>query len=151
MNHNKVKSAGSEENNKGRSLIPGLKQDKNAASNGGSSVRTTNISIRFHSTDNSSKTQIDIFNLKDSRETPEVHIVTSNVINEDIKTNSVTLEDNGLQVMINSSVNKNVKHVPDKGRKAVIKHDHGMTVNKSSQEGAKINLHVTGKHNFSFQ
>ncbi|XP_061482638.1 uncharacterized protein LOC133384859 isoform X2 [Rhineura floridana] len=138
--HNKVKGAGTEEDKKKITLLPGLKQDKIAGNNGGRSVRTTNITIRFHSADNSSKTQIDIYNLKDPREVPEVHIVASNIINQGIKSDSVVLKDNGLQVIVNSSVDKNVKHILEKGRrKALIISDHG----KSTAEGSERNPSLT--------
>ncbi|XP_053241258.1 uncharacterized protein LOC128412406 [Podarcis raffonei] len=128
---NKVKGAGTEEE---ITLLPGLKQDKNAGNNDGKSVRATNITVRFLSADNSSRTEIDIYNLKDSREVPEIHVVASNIMNQGIKTDTVVLKGNGLQVVVNSSVDNNAKHIPEKGRRtALILPDHG----KTTADGSK--------------
>ncbi|CAI5771934.1 Hypothetical predicted protein [Podarcis lilfordi] len=128
---NKVKGAGTEEE---ITLLPGLKQDNNAGNNAGRSVRATNITVRFLSADNSSRTEIDIYNLKDPREVPEIHVVASNIMNQGIKTDTVVLKGNGLQVVVNSSVDNNAKHIPEKGRRtALILPDHG----KTTADGSK--------------
>ncbi|XP_034274830.1 uncharacterized protein LOC117666327 [Pantherophis guttatus] len=141
VRHNKVKGGGSEENGKEGALLPDLKQDKTAGNNGGRSLRTTNITVRFHSPDNSSETQIDIYNLKDSREVPEVHIVANNIINQGLKMDSVTLKDNGMQVIVNSSVDKKMKHIKGR-RKTPIKLDGGIT-GESTPKSSKTNHPAT--------
>ncbi|XP_042313641.1 uncharacterized protein LOC121925492 isoform X7 [Sceloporus undulatus] len=142
--HNKVKGAGTEDDRKKRSVLSDLKQDNSAGNNDGKSVRTTNITLRIHSTDNTSQTQIDIYNFKESSEVPEVHIVASSIIKQGIKIDSVVLKDSGLQVIVNSSVDKRVKHIPAKGRrKSLIKCDHGIT-GKNTPESTTENSPVTG-------
>ncbi|XP_026524776.1 uncharacterized protein LOC113412990 [Notechis scutatus] len=126
VRHKKVKGGGSEEDGKEGALLPDFKRDKTAGNNGGRSLRTSNITVRFHSPDNSSETQIDIYNLKDSREVPEVHIVATNIINQGLKMDSVALKDNGMQVIVNSSVDKKMKHIKGR-RKTPIKLDGGIT------------------------
>ncbi|XP_042313636.1 uncharacterized protein LOC121925492 isoform X2 [Sceloporus undulatus] len=141
--HNKVKGAGTEDDRKKRSVLSDLKQDNSAGNNDGKSVRTTNITLRIHSTDNTSQTQIDIYNFKESSEVPEVHIVASSIIKQGIKIDSVVLKDSGLQVIVNSSVDKRVKHIPAKGRrKSLIKCDHGIT-GKNTPESTTENSPVT--------
>ncbi|XP_042313638.1 uncharacterized protein LOC121925492 isoform X4 [Sceloporus undulatus] len=145
--HNKVKGAGTEDDRKKRSVLSDLKQDNSAGNNDGKSVRTTNITLRIHSTDNTSQTQIDIYNFKESSEVPEVHIVASSIIKQGIKIDSVVLKDSGLQVIVNSSVDKRVKHIPAKGRrKSLIKCDHGIT-GKNTPESTTENSPVTGNPN----
>ncbi|XP_070607256.1 uncharacterized protein [Erythrolamprus reginae] len=141
VRHNKVKGGGSEEDGKEGALLPDLKQDKPAGNNGGRSLRTTNITVRFHSPDNSSETQIDIYNLKDSREVPEVHIVATNIINQGLKMDSVALKDNGMQVIVNSSVHKKMKRIKGR-RKTPIKLDGGIT-GRSTPRSSKTNHPAT--------
>lgn len=143
VKHNKVKGGGSEEDGKEGALLSDLKQDKTAGNNGGRSLRTTNITIRFHSPDNSSETQIDIYNLKDSREVPEVHIVANNIINQGLKMDSVALKDNGMQVIVNSSVDKKMKRIKGR-RKASIKLGGGIT-GENAPKSNKTNHPITGK------
>ncbi|XP_053166603.1 uncharacterized protein LOC128351246 [Hemicordylus capensis] len=121
---NEVEGVETEEDKNGRTLLSD--QDKNAGNFDGRSIKTTNITLRFHSTDNSSTTLIDIYNLNDSIETPEVHIVVSNIMTQGIKSDSVIFKDNGLQVIVNSSVDKEVTHIPEKRRKTLIKLDRDM-------------------------
>ncbi|KAG8137543.1 hypothetical protein E2320_004777 [Naja naja] len=144
VRHKKVKGGGSEEDGKEGALLPDFKQDKTAGKNGGRSLRTTNITVRFHSPDNSSETQIDIYNLKDSRVVPEVHIVATNIINQGLKMDSVALKDNGMQVIVNSSVDKKMKHIKGR-RKTPIKLDGGIT-GESLPRSSKTNHPKTAQN-----
>ncbi|XP_039373008.1 uncharacterized protein LOC120392230 isoform X3 [Mauremys reevesii] len=107
--YKKVDNEEKEEGKKKRMLFPDLEQDKNTGNNKDRLTRT-NITIRFHSNDNSSQTQIDIYNLKNSRANPEVHIVASNIIDQQNKINSVVVQDDVLQVTVNSSLDKKIQN-----------------------------------------
>ncbi|XP_044845187.1 uncharacterized protein LOC123350595 isoform X2 [Mauremys mutica] len=107
--YKKVDNEKKEEGKKKRMLFPDLEQDKNTGNNKDRLTRT-NITIRFHSNDNSSQTQIDIYNLKNSRANPEVHIIASNIIDEQNKINSVVVQDDVLQVTVNSSLDKKIQN-----------------------------------------
>ncbi|XP_060129353.1 uncharacterized protein LOC118085752 [Zootoca vivipara] len=142
---NNVKGAGTEED---ITLLPALKQDKDAGNNGGRSLRKANITVRFLSADNSSRTEIDIYNLNDPREVPEVHVIASNIMNQGIKTDTVVLKGNGLQVVVNSSVDNNAKHIPEKGRRtALIVPVHG----KTTADGSKRNHPFTVPESLAYQ
>ncbi|XP_038262549.1 uncharacterized protein LOC119857243 isoform X8 [Dermochelys coriacea] len=107
--YKKVDNEKKEEGKKKSMLFPDLEQDKNTGNNKDRLTRT-NITIRLHSNDNSSQTQIDIYNLKNSRANPEVHIVASNIIDQQNKINSVVVQDDVLQVTINSSLDKKIQN-----------------------------------------
>ncbi|XP_067419642.1 uncharacterized protein [Emydura macquarii macquarii] len=134
--YKKVNNAKKEESKKKRILFPDLEQDKNTGNNK-DRVTRTNITIRFHSKDNSSQTQIDIYNLKNSRVNPEVHIVASNIIDQQNKINSVVVQDDVLQVTVNSSVDKKIRDNKKVRRKSLAKIEAGNVEGNSTDSNRK--------------
>ncbi|XP_050804615.1 uncharacterized protein LOC127048757 isoform X1 [Gopherus flavomarginatus] len=125
-----------EDGKKKRMLFPDLEQDKNTGNNKDRLMRT-NITIRFHSNDNSSQTQIDIYNLKNSRANPEVHIVASNIIDQQNKINSVVVQDGVLQVTVNSSLDKKIQNNTKVREKSLAKIEAGNMERNSTGSNRK--------------
>ncbi|XP_037752970.2 uncharacterized protein LOC114020404 isoform X7 [Chelonia mydas] len=134
--YKKVDNEKKEEGKKKRMLFPDLEQDKNTGNNKDRLTRT-NITIRFHSNDNSSQTQIDIYNLKNSRANPEVHIVASNIIDQQNKINSVVVQDDVLQVTVNSSLDKKIQNNKKVRGKSLAKIEAGNVERNSTGSNRK--------------
>nr|XP_032647731.1 uncharacterized protein LOC116831668 isoform X2 [Chelonoidis abingdonii] len=134
--YKKVDNEKKEEGKKKRMLFPDLEQDKNTGNNKDRLTRT-NITIRFHSNDNSSQTQIDIYNLKNSRANPEVHIVASNIIDQQNKINSVVVQDDVLQVTVNSSLDKKIQNNTKVREKSLAKIEAGNMERNSTGSNRK--------------
>ncbi|XP_077663199.1 uncharacterized protein LOC144258930 isoform X4 [Eretmochelys imbricata] len=134
--YKKVDNEKKEEGKKKRMLFPDLEQDKNTGNNKDRLTRT-NITIRFHSNDNSSQTQIDIYNLKNSRVNPEVHIVASNIIDQQNKINSVVVQDDVLQVTVNSSLDKKIQNNKKVRGKSLAKIEAGNVERNSTGSNRK--------------
>ncbi|KAM9170054.1 uncharacterized protein ACDP82_003306 isoform 2-T2 [Pangshura tecta] len=135
--YKKVDNEKKEEGKKKRMLFPDLEQDKNTGNNKDKLTRT-NITIRFHSNDNSSQTQIDIYNLKNSRANPEVHIVASNIIDQQNKINSVVVQDDVLQVTVNSSLDKKIQNNTKLRGKSLARIEAGNIRNSTGSNRKKL-------------
>ncbi|XP_025035203.1 uncharacterized protein LOC102445872 isoform X2 [Pelodiscus sinensis] len=133
----KYKQVGNEKNEEGKKkrwLYPDLEQD---TGNNKNRLTRTNITIRFHSKDNSSQTQIDIYNLKHSRANPEVHIVASNIVDQQNKINSVVVQDDVLQVTVNNSLVKKIQDNKKVRRKSFAEIEAGNVERNSTDSNRK--------------